>query len=265
MNAENKEQGKVDKTGAVMSALEARLMQEVEKGGAQKAADLLAPYVVQAKSYSMVKSRHEELMDIPNVAPDMLRDEFLMKLADRTIDQTTWEMLKQRIGVFMPGGIVKVPWTAIQDGSLAGLLMVGAIGDRPAQEIFAERAKPGMAEQLLQKAMPLLINLAPEPDSKAFLIALSKAMKVKNFALEALTLTREKVYEMEVSGESMDLMAHTLDKFEGASMASLLPVDDAENHMTTEEMHLADAMGPETKRDLELGNALLGHKETPEA
>ncbi|MFT7183696.1 MAG: hypothetical protein ACI9QC_000015 [Oceanicoccus sp.] len=262
MNAERKEQspsqGSTEKAGQVVNFLEARLQKEMQTGGINKATTIAAPYLAQVNEIGFVRGRHDELMAMP----DEVRTEFLKILADRTIDVTMYEAFKQKLRLLLPAGIAMVTYDAIKDGSYAAMLMLGLIGNERIQEAFAARANPGMIENILGKALPIIAKFDIEPDSRIALEFIAKAIKVKGITLETLRQLRAKVRNAEGAKLSLE---STLTDIESAANSALLP---HANHKTREEMHLEAATGPvppmTEEQNLALGKA-FGPSEIPEA
>lgn len=238
MSSPEGEKGISDK---VLDLAKARLEEEIEKKGLSAISETVAPVISYVKEFSMVRDMHDEIQAMP---PE-LQEEFLDGLARRTIDQEWWRQWYDQARMLMPMGVPKVLWEKAKDGTLAGLIMLGAVGTRAQQEAFALRAQPGMMESILMKALPWIIKLDPEPDTKAALTVAIQMMKAKGMGLEVLKLVREGVERRDIMKAAEAELKETQRSTEDQTNLAQLPVPG--DKKTPEQIHVEQALGPDRK------------------
>lgn len=232
-----------DEKGAqVIDFVEAKLKEEMKKGGVKKAAEVAAPYIMKAREVGMIKARHDELMAM---TPE-LQDEFINAVASNTVDQAWYKGFTDKLRYLMPAGFLIVQYESIKDGSWAIMLLTGMVGDARLQNEFARRANPGMIESLLGKILPVIAKFDLEPDTRVVLEFVIKAMQAKGFTLEALGQLRTAVQAHEVKLAAEAKVAATREKTEdGANYAARMPAGD---HKEPGQINLDNAMGPEAPK-----------------
>lgn len=240
MNAEQQdsrgEGPTAEEAGKVLSFAEAKLNKTLKEGGIEAGANMLAPHFLEARNaVGLIRNKHEELTALPLELQLELAD----AIADNSVDQTLFVKWTNNLKKLLPGGLLYVKYSELKDGTMAALLLTGMIGSPEMQERLASRAEPGFAEKALKAALPWIIKLDLEPDTRTLLLIFLKTLQVKGLTRESLAVLRQAIQAEEITQSSIEAVS---DSTESDSMGALLPMKDQTK--TKEEMNLDAATGP---------------------